>query len=184
MKIDNAIETFIKKYDNEAIKSIDEVANDKNLKLTDQKIGVFNLKEGVDNFEKYLEGYCGYKIDNISNEKATPHKMICERTISYIGELFSPKEVPYSDLTDFVKSYTEGIKSLIGTIDSIKSKMIESDVPSDEIGCINEFADVFMDTLDKSFYEAMDRILWASGYNAHKALSNINPSSKKKPIFL
>lgn len=185
MRIDNAIKEFVEKYDEEAIKSIDTISKNRGLELMGQKIDVFTLKESFDAFNTYLKGYSMYKTGNLTNDGSTPHNLICERTNIFIqNNLFKEKSIPYSELPDFVKSYVEGVKTLLETVDSVKLDMMEADVPAEEIGCINEFVDSFMDKLHESFDPTMDRILWASGYNARKAFQDIRPKTEKKHMFL
>lgn len=171
MKIDSAVRVFTEKYDTQAMRSIDEVSKEFGLNINGHNIKLFNMNESFDLFRRYLRGYSDYKINNIENEKASPHSAICEAVDRFIDtQLFHEKDIKYCDLPAFVKGYVEGVSQLLGDIDHLKEAMMEAGVDLDEVGSVNDFVDKFMESLDAAFDPAMDKILWASGYNAQKAL--------------
>lgn len=192
MKIDSAIKEFLEKYDTEAIRSIDELAQDLSLTRQKAKMPAFNLQEGIDTFIEFLEGYANYKIENINNEKASPHEAIVEHTKLFIsGKLFKEttetgedEEILIESIPKFVESYIKGIPNVISTIDKLKAAMLESGTDLESIAVINDFADDFMESLHERFDPVMDKILWASGYNSKIALRNAVPKPKETPVFL
>lgn len=184
MKIDNAIKEFLEKYDREAISSINRISADYALNISRTPIKVFSIQEGFDNFQAYLRGYSSYKINNHDNEKASPQSAIKEGVNRFLNsQLFVEQDITYDMLGQFIESYVNGIKSLTETVDTVKRDMMESGVVSQEdIGDVNEFVDSFIDKLNESFDPAMDRILWASGYNSNKAI--FDREKKERPVFL
>jgi len=183
MKIDSAIKTFYEKYNREAIQSIDNISNDYGLNISDSIIKAFNINESFDKFKTYLEGYTSYKINN--KDDKIDQTAIKERTKVFIDtKIFESCDIKYNQLPKFITGYIEGVNSLCETVDNIKREMIDANIKAEDIGDINEFADMFMDKLHESFDPSMDRILWASGYNAKQRLSKENTDKPKAPIFL
>lgn len=188
MKSDTAIKEFLEKYDEEAINYIESFSNRFAANANKKKYKLFNIKECFDNFTNYLRGYGKYKVDNINNPKATSQDIIIEKTGEFIESTLRNKdtEVLYNEIPNFVKSYTEGIKSLNETVDEIKTFMSKNDVDVEAIGNINEFVDKFMDLITESFDKKMDDLLWSSGYMSNKILleKKDDPRKKDKPVFL
>ena len=187
MKIDSALKVFSEKNDRNAIQSIEDISQDFGLVIQKSTIKGFNIKEGFDDFQDFLRKYGDYKIENMYNDASTPQKMICEKVESNINdELFHETDMMYSTLPSFVESYVLGIEEIIKTSDSVKQKMFESGVDHNSIGDINNFVDTFMTRLHESFDPTMDRILWASGYNARAALRKHKCVTEKvdAPVFL
>lgn len=187
MIIDSAVKEFMEKYNREAIESIDKISENYGLNINNYKIKLFNLKESFDKFQQYIKGYASYKVENLNNEKASPQNAITERTHIFINDgIIEPKEFKYSELPSFVESYVNGINTLLETIDEVKELMTDGNVDQSAIGDINEYVDLFMTKINESFEPAMDKILWASGYNSRQALLNKkrNKNIEKKPVFL
>lgn len=193
MKIDTAIQEFIERYDDEAIRSIHDISRDYSRRIAESKIKAFKLQDGFDTFCEFLEGYGNYKIKNKDNENASPQDAIVKSVQSFIDtQLFEACDILYPELDGFVKGYIKGIQQLTECVESIKNKMMDSDVNLEYVGCINDFADQFMEKLHESFDPTMERFLWASGYNARKVLFNghESPYSKSKkskteePVFV
>lgn len=173
MKIDLAIKEFLEKYDKAAISSIDKISKDIGLKHHKLSLPLFNIKECFDTFSSCLDVYSNYKIENANNDKAVQHNLIQEKVNSIIDtNLFKEENVLYQDLPLFVESYINGINSLLEKIEFIKSNMMDADIQYEYIGDINEFTDNFMEKMNKSFHESMDKILTASGYKTNKSLMN------------
>jgi hypothetical protein len=186
MKIDSALKNFSEKYDRSAIESIETLSQDLGLNskpVKDVYIELFNIKEGFENFQEFLDGYSKYKIENINNEKASPHEIICEQVNGFIGKLFKETKASYSELPAFVESYITGIRNISTSVDVWKNSMMEAEVDTESISSINEFVDEFVDTLHESFDKSMDRILWASGYHTKNNLAK-KESTVVKPVFL
>lgn len=184
MIIDTAIKNFLEKYDREAMDSITNISRDLGLIHNRSTLKGFDIKESFDKFQKYLEGYASYKIENINNEKASPQNAITESVGKFINtQLFVEKDLLYTELPLFVEEYLVGVKSLIETIEDVKSTMVEADINPEDVGSINEFVDQFMMKLHESFDPAMNRILDASGYNTKKRLHSSN-NKIEKPVFL
>ena len=186
MKIDNAIKTFMEKYNREAIQSIDEVSKDYALNISDSKIKAFNLNESFNIFNQYIRGYANYKIENVNNPNASTRDTIKESVEKFVNtQIFKETYLKYSELPSLITDYTNGINLLIETVDQIKSDMIDADINQEDIGDINEFTDLFIDKLHESFYPTMTRILWASGYKSKNKLYNKDSNSTPKvPTFL
>lgn len=185
MKIDSAIKLFSEKYDRAAIQSIDTISNDYALNISDSTIKVFNLIESFNIFNQYLKGYASYKIENVNNETASSQDTIKESVKKFIDtQIFKECDIKYPELPNFVMGYINGVNSINENINIIKAEMTDANVDGNDIGDLNEFADMFMDKLHESFDPSMDRILWASGYNANKRLNNPNPIKVKEPVFL
>lgn len=184
MKIDSAIKNFLEKYDEEAMSSIDNLSKDIGLKHHRLSLPLFNIKECFDIFISCLDVYSNYKIENANNDKAVQQYLILEKVNSIIdSNLFKKKNILYSDLPVFIESYINGINSLLEKVESTKSNMINADVHYEYIGDVNEFTDKFMEKMNKSFYESMDKILTASGYKTNKSLMN-KKVCVQKPQFL
>lgn len=162
--------------------SIDTISQERGLVLNGVTMKLSNIHESFDMFNEYLKGYAGYKVENKDNQNASPQEVIRETVNKFISdELFKESEVKYSDLPQFVKSYTEGVTQILETVDSIKSYMSEADVQTEAVSDVNEFVDTFMDRLNESFDNDMDRILWASGYNSAKRIFG---NHKKENMYL
>ena len=189
MKIDSAIQTFTEKYDRVAMESIDELSNDLGLCANRSTIKGFNIQEAFDRFSEYLKGYGEYKIENKENSKASPQDVIRENVANFIdNHVFECADIPYSRVNEFVRTYLEGIESLISTIDTVKNDMIVEDVDLEAVGDVNDFADHFMGKLQECFDPVIDKILWASGYNAHQRMMKTGSASREgvlpTPTFL
>lgn len=188
MKSDTAIQEFLEKYDEDALGSIDSLSKRFGPKVHKTKIQLLNLQECFNTFESYLKGYAKYKVDNVSNKDASPQDAIIERTNKFIESTMNNKEmdVLYSEIPNFVKSYTEGIKSLNSSIDEIKHYMETHDVNSSDIGAINDFADKFVTVVTEAYDQMMDKLLWSSGYHSNKILfeGKQDPRTKDSHVFL
>ncbi len=187
MKIDSAIKDFSERYDREAITSIDTISRDHALVNQNATIKLFKITESFDAFCEYLQGYASYKIENANNEKASPQNVICESVDKFIStQLFEACDIRYPGLPSFVKGYVDGIRKLTETVDEVKGRMMDADVATEAVGDVNTFVDHFMDRLSESFDPAMDRILWASGYNSRKALFGPKKNDPKPevPVFI
>lgn len=184
MKIDTAIREFMEKYDREAMSSIDRLSTDRSLLSTKSKIKVFNIREGFGKFREYLEGYGSYKVKNLNNDDASPQDIIMESASNFIStQIIKEVEISYNELPTFVEAYFAGINDLNKTVDEVKSMMIDGDVLYEDVGDVNTFCDQFIDLLNESMDRSMNKILWASGYNAKKRLSKDNKRTKD-PVFL
>lgn len=184
MKIDSAIKDFSEKYDRNAIESIDNISKDYALNISESTIKVFNLTESFNMFSQYLKGYASYKVENLSNPEASSQEVIKESVKKFIDtKLFKEADIRYSELPSFITGYIAGIDALCETVDDVKRIMTDGNVAAEDIGDINEFADMFMDKLHESFDPAMEKILWASGYNSKKKLFE-KTSKEKAPVFL
>jgi tRNA U34 5-carboxymethylaminomethyl modifying enzyme MnmG/GidA len=184
MKIDSSIKEFLEKYNDEAMQSIEEISSEFGLVSQRNKIKLFNLNEDINKFINYMEGYSNYKIKNINNENASTNESISDQVNIFMDkELFKESEVLYSELPKFVSSYINGIKDIGGKVDEWKEKMLEAEVDYESIGIINDFVDTFTERLNEKFDNSMNKILWASGYNSKKKLSE-NKVKELKPIFL
>lgn len=185
MKIDSAIKAFSEKYDREAIQSIDAISNDYSLKISNSTIKAFNLNEGFDIFSQYLKGYASYKVENVSNPEATSQDVIKESVKKFIDtQIFKEANIKYTELPLFITGYINGVHKLTETVDSIKRDMTDNNIDAEHIGDINEFTDMFMNKLHESFDPTMDRILWASGYNAKQRLVKGNTDKPVAHVFL
>lgn len=185
MKLDNAIKIFIERYNRDIIQSIDNISKDYALNISDSKIKVFNLNESFNIFNEYIKGYASYKIENVNNPNASSQDTIKESVKKFIdNNIFKEECIKYSELPSFITGYANGINLLNETVDNIKRDMADSDVDQEHIGDINEFCDMFIDKFHESFDPAMDKILWASGYNSRKKIFENNDNKLKAPVFL
>ena len=183
MRVDKALKDFVKRYDEEAINSIETISKDFALNVSKNKIKSFNIKGGFNDFSNFLTGYSSYKIENINNKDASPTNAILEKGKTFIqSELFKNDETSYAEIPLFIESYISGIQTISELTDNIKAQMIEAEVDQESIGAINEFIDEFVDVLHDSFYPQMNKFLWASGYYSRKKLFDKN--RKTKPIFI
>lgn len=171
MKIDSAIQTFSEKYDREAISSIDRISSELGLIRNRHTIRAFNITESFNKFCEFLGGYGKYKVDNVGNPEASPQNVICESVASFVNsQLFEATDILYNQIPGFVQGYVTGVQKLMETVDNVKDMMTEAGIDPEYVGAVNDFTDQFMDRLDESFDPAMDRILWASGYNSKRTL--------------
>ena len=184
MKIDSAIKEFSEKYDRDAIESIDNISKDYALSISESTIKVFNISESFDIFTQYIKGYSLYKVENVNNPEASSQDEIKESVEKFINtRIFKETSIKYPELPSFVIGYINGVNSLCEAVDAIKRDMTDGNIDPEHIGDINEFVDMFMTKLHESFDPAMDRILWASGYNSRKQLFEKNPKPAA-PVFL
>ena len=189
MKIDSAIKEFTEKYDQEMLESIDRVSKELGYEVNGYTVPAFNLNEAVTSFVSFLEGYGDYKVKNINNEKAESQEKILEQTENFIKEgCFKEAAIKYPDIPDFIKGYVESIKILLDTTDKVKSYMSEADVNPTYVGDVNQMVDQFTEAMQDRFYPVMEKMLWASGYNARRALAKSGKAPEKKvsqnPIFI
>jgi len=191
MKIDSALTIFSERYDREAIASIEELSKDIGLIQQGAKIKAFNIQEGFNTFMDAITGYGLYKTENVNNEEASPQEKIVEHVNSFITGLFNettengePVEILIKDIPLFVEAYLTNIPKVIETVDKVKEHLLEAGIDEEYIGDINNFVDNFMVRLHESFDPTMDKILWASGYNAKVGLRNAVPNKKEIPVFV
>lgn len=185
MKIDNALQKFAEKYDRAAMESIEDLSTDFTYTIKPHYIKAFNIKESFDMFQSYMRGYAKYNIENKNNDDVSPYSAICESVNNFIDtKLFRECDILYSDMSSFVSSYINGIKELTETVNTIKRDMMDADIELERVGEVNTFCDRFMDLLHESFDPAMDRILWATGYNTRKAFDAARPKKKETHVFL
>ena len=184
MKLDKAINEFMEKYDENAINSIDELSSNIGLRENRISIKLFNLKESFDNFNKYLTQYADYKIKNINNSNASSRENIKVATERFMDNMICKEsEIPYGEISEFVKSYLTGVNTLLKTVDNIKDLMESNGVDYESIGDVNDYCDNFIDKINESFEPAMHRILWASGYNGrHNSAEPIYKINNKKKV--
>ncbi len=179
MKIDSELKLFSEKYDRNAIEFIEKLSSDPKLLKGEMKIKLFNLQEGFDTFQKYIQQYADYKIKNKNNKEASPQNIICESVNRFINQkVFKPQDVLYKDIPTFMESYITGIHDLLSTIDNVKNTMMEAEVEMKAVSDVNDFMDTFIDKFHESFDPSMDHLLWASGYHSSKKFSEI---LKRKP---
>lgn len=185
MKIDKALQEFTEKYDRVAMESIQDISNDFGLNIHKNTLDLFNIQESFDRFTKYITAYANYVVENVNNPKASSRESISYSVNKFISEqLFKEEKVYYSDLPSFIESYVNGINTLNSAITEAKNIITECD-DADPIyaGDINDYTDTFMSRLEESFNPAMDKILWASGYNSKQILSG-KKKNDSKPVFL
>jgi len=181
MKLDKAIKNFTEKYDRTAMQYIEKVSSEFGLVYNKQSIPAFNMSEAFNKFEEYVEGYGDYKIRLLSDVtlKDIPSEEITETTKKWCESVFKDSELVYNDIPAFIESYVNGVNSLITVIESNKQQLMEEGVSPKDIGAINEYADIFMDTLDSKFESVMDKILMASGYTSTQRLNGKVEAPKK-----
>lgn len=188
MKLYNLIDDFFNKYNKNMIESIDNMSTDPSNKLTRGKMKLFNVNESIDNFNKYLQGYCKYKIDNKDNPEASSQDTIMEAVDKFINDN-KPKEVDikYTDVSDNISKYLENINTTIDNINNVTSSMVENNINNNDIACINKIVDDFTNTFVECIDDNMDRILWASGYNSRQKLKHVKENAnvkKEQEIFI
>ncbi len=185
MKIDSAVKLFVERYDQEALSSIEDISRDFGLRVTGATIKTFNITESFNTFSQYLRGYADYKVKNKENPNASPQSIIRESVTRFIDtQLFQETASKYADLPEFVTGYVNGVQQLTEAVNAVKEELKGAEVEVEAVGDVNKFADYFMGKLDAAFTEAMDRILWASGYNSRKAIFGKRPKKEAAPVFL
>ena len=173
MLIDDAVKTFLEKYDREAIVSITELSNERGLKLHGYKMDLFDLKESFNWFEKMLDQWTVYQVRALTEKtNTTPEKVQSDLTELMEQELIKPKDIKVQDFASFVESYLTGLKKISNKITDVKENLLSYKVAPQNIGTLDTFADKFLESVQKEFDKSMDRLLWASGYNAKKKLSS------------
>jgi hypothetical protein len=184
MIIDNAIKDFLEKYDEESMKFIDVISKDFGLNITGQTLPGFNIQESFDTFGKYLEGYCDYIIKNAGNDNRSSDETINESVDTFINtQLFSECKLKYSELPSFVKSYTEGVKSLTSTINKVKEDLVMEGFQQESAN-VNKYSDKFMIKMNEAFEPCMDKILGASGYKTKKRFEKLGKQKKECTQFI
>lgn len=189
MKTDSAIKEFTEKYNREMIESIDSLSNRTGYKENKLTMPVVNLTEATHNFDVFMRGYADYKKKHIGDTSLS-NEEIFENTNAFINkpDMFTEDKVLIVNLPGYIQSYLESVDTISKTADDIKSDMTESGVDMESIGAVNGFVDSFVERMQEQFYPVMDRILWASGYNARQRLSKAGTSTAAKqnptPIFI
>lgn len=192
MKIDSALVAFTESYDREAIQSIDEISKDDTLRMSTiggkhMSLKLFNINESCGYFNDWLKGYASYKVNFKGDPKSSSQDVIKESVTKMLesSTMFAEKDVRYPELPAFVEGYVNGVKTLLETVDVVKSTMTEAGVDPEAVGDVNDFCDQFMTKLDESFHESMNKILWASGYNSRKKLfRKRQKKTTAKPVFI
>lgn len=185
MILDRAIDTFLETYDREAIKFIDDMANDQRLGYTDYKMNLFNINEAFEKFNTIIENYGKYQIRILTEDTKYTHDKVCSDYNAYMeSEMIKEVRVKSNDVAKFVKTYIEGVNNTLCHIDEIKFKMMKDGVPGNKIGEIDNFADIFMSKVNEAFTESMDKILLASGYKTKQKLSKDNYKPVKKESII
>ena len=183
MKIDNVIKSFYETYNREAMESIDRISKEIGLIENGHSINAFNIIDAFDKMESYMKGYANYKITEKTNPNASSQSDIKSLTYKFIdSNVFSECKLGYNEIPAFIESYIKRTDSLIKTLDEIKESMSVADIDQESIGDVNDMADHFVEKLQESFNPVMDKILWASGYNARQRLRN--EKVQPKPVFL
>jgi hypothetical protein len=184
MILDSAIKNFLEKYDSESMMFIDNISKDFGLNINGYTLPGFNIQETFDKFSKYIEGYCDYIVKNANNDKKSSDEIINESVNQFIDtQLFSECNLKYSELPSFVKSYTEGVKSLLETVNTVKDELLVKGFVK-ECANVNIYADKFMTKMDESFDPCMNKILSASGYTTKKAFKNLGKEKKESIQFI
>lgn len=189
MKIDSAIKEFVESYDSEMLESIDIMSKELRYSANRCKFPVFNLNESVSAFVIFLEGYGDYKIKHLNDENKIGRDEIMENTKKFIeSECFKEAGILYPEIPNFIKSYTDAIKTLSETTDKVKSAMTSNEVDYESVGDVNEMVDCFTEKMQEKFHPIMEKMLWASGYNARRKLSMVGKTTSVKgnnePIFI
>lgn len=183
MKVDNAIKMFTEKYDQEAIRYVDRLSNEFGLKVNKCTMPAVNLQESFDQFIGYLEGYGKYKVKHLDDPKASPQEKIRETTTRFCESLFTPADLRYSNVVEFVTGYLNGCQRILNIVETVKNDMMDAGVADEDVGDVNNFVDEFMEKADAAFYPIMDKIVRASGYTTEKALAKNAPKTQA-PVFL
>lgn len=187
MTLDNSLRNFAETYDREAIQSIDEVS--KRIGLVENKFTIdgFEMKESFDAFNRYLKAYA--KFMEAASTKDSRESNLMEKTSKeevtesfkklIETKCFNESKLTYDQLPSFVESYLTGIQDLIKVVDESKEILEDADVDNETIGSINEYADMFADTVWNKLSPVMENILWASGYNG----SHHKPTHQEEVVF-
>lgn len=185
MLIDNAIKEFTEKYDREAIASIDKISKNIGLVQNNHTLKLFNLKESIDQFASFIKGYGEYRKVYKESAEISSMETIRNDFNRALPKFFEQRDIRYNELPDFVHAYIKGVNTLLETVDTVKADMMENDIELEYVAAVNDFVDGYFGKLQESFNDAMDRILWASGYNAHQRLvKRGNKSVSTRPVFL
>lgn len=180
MKIDRCIKDFMEKYDQEAMKSLEDLSTE--IGMTNYKIHVFNINEAFDTFKQSLEIYKGWSNKSLTGSNNVTFEQICENAHSVIDKaVFTECDIEYRELPSFVKSYLEGVQLLSDKIDEIRSDMMLEDASNDEIIKLEEFCDHFIESLNSKFLPIVENAVKGSGYYTRK---NLHTPGKKAPVFL
>lgn len=165
MIADTAVRDFTERYDEEAIKSIDEMVNDIGVTYRLDKVKSFMMKETFDMFNEYLDGYKQYVLkDKYDIGDKSKEEIINSMKALFKAEGFKDKVLFCKDANKFIKCYIEGCKNIVNKVDNIQSELIQNNATDEEIGNINEYTDVFMESMNNKFNSVMTSLLRESGY--------------------
>ena len=189
MKIDSAIKEFTEKYDHEMIESIDGLTRELGYSANGYTMPVFAIKESVDAFVTFMEGYADYKIKHSDDKDAISQEKILEQTSEFIDkQCFAEKTITYPEVSSYVKEYIDSIKILSDTTNKVKAQMMDESVDPEYVGDVNSMIDEFTEKMQSKFYPVMEKMLWASGYNARRRLARAGKETANKsnpaPIFI
>lgn len=165
MKADVAVRTFVETYDEEAIKSIDNLINKPETKIDYINVNGFNIKEAFDSFIDYIDGYKEYVlVDQYEYGRKTKDEII-ESMHGYLDKAVFKEEPLYvEDSKKFISEYVNGCNRVVDKVNDIQSELMLNDVDHESIGNITEYADIFMDKMDNKFNSVMTSLLRKSGY--------------------
>lgn len=184
MLIDDAVKTFLEKYDREAIVSISELSNDRGLKLHEYKIDLFDIEESFNWFNKMLDQWTVYQVRLLTEKtNTTTEKVQSDLNALMDKELIKPKDIKVEDFSNFVESYLTGLKQISSKITDVKENLLSYKVEPKNIGTLDSFADKFLEKVQTEFDKSMDRLLWASGYNSKKKLHSTKKMEEKQIII-
>lgn len=188
MKIDKSLKEFTERYNKEMLESVDAMSKELGYRVNNYKMVATNINESVGDFKTFLEGYADYKIKELKEGTQLTQEKIMEQTKDFIDQtLFKEAAVPYPELPNFIRSYTEGIKTIIDTTNNVKRLMTEAGVDATYVGDVNTMVDQFSEKMDNQFHAVMEKVLWASGYNSRQRLSKAETAKRKdnqKPVFI
>lgn len=187
MIIERAIKNFTENYNQEMMSSIDKMSKEIGYKANKYKLPAFNINESTNLFKVFIEGYADYKNKNVDNKDAVTQEEIKKNVTNYIESmLFKDQDILYTDIPKYIESYIESINTMYNVINDTKRSMMENSVDQDAIGDVNLFVDEFVERMESKFNPIMDKILWASGYNASQRLAKNSYKDKDtdKPVFL
>lgn len=189
MKIDSALKEFTEKYNADMMSSIDKMSNELAYEANGYTFPLFNLKESVDSFIQFLEGYGKFHIDN-NGKLPVSQEHILEQTEKFISDektMFIETAVKYKEIPEFITEYVNSIRKINDATNKVKSNMIIEGIDNKYIGDTNIIVESFTEKLQDKFYPVMEKMLWASGYTSSQRLANAGKSAKTtetRPVFI
>ena len=177
----NSLRAFTEAYDEEKMQYIDKISNERGIVLNEWSFLGVDIDRAFTEFSDFIKTYTEHVL---KKDKKIKMENINDRLKKNLKEdLLKESQIKYSSVPSIVENYVESVTNMIELVDDSKKKLFENGVDHEIVGHITECTDIFMEALNKSFNDMMERVLRASGYYSDNALFK-NKRKRNKINFL